>query len=174
MRCKTHSKNTFPPPSLLFRVLLPTPAAQGDREWGLWSVHDLWLLPLLRERSPPPAALWAPLPWETELHELLQCESIPQAAVLPKLLQCGSLFQGCSPPGTGLSSLGAGPLSPWSSHGVTASSRHPPAPAQAPPWAAGGSLHSPWISRGCRGRAVSPWAAGESRHLEHLLPFLLH
>lgn len=39
------------------------------------------------------------LSWETVFHELLQCESIPQAAVLHRLLQRGSLFPGVSPLG---------------------------------------------------------------------------
>jgi len=46
------------------------------------------------------------LSWETVLHKLLQCESFPWAAPLHKLPQHGSLPTGCSPSGTGCSSMG--------------------------------------------------------------------
>jgi len=48
-------------------------------------------------------------PWETVLHEVLQRGSFPQVAVLHKLPQRGSIPTGCSPSGTGCSSLGP----PW-------------------------------------------------------------
>ena len=132
------------------------------------------------------------LPWETVLHELLQCESFPRAAVLHKLLQHGSLPRGAVlqeqtapawvPRGvTSPASKPApawAPLSPWghrscqepaparASHGVTASFGHPPAPAWGPPRAAGGyllHLGPPWAAGG---QPASPWsspqAAGES------------
>jgi len=97
------------------------------------------------------------LPWETVLHELLQHRSFQWAAVLHELLQRGSLLTGCSPSGTGCSSMGPQrghkPCQPTCSsvgsslhgsacrvcmswqepapvcapHGVTASFKHPPA-----------------------------------------------
>jgi len=97
------------------------------------------------------------LSWETVLHRLLQHESFPWAAALHELPQCGSLPTGCSPSGTGCSSVGThGVTSPaskllwcgllpprvrrswqepapaWASHGITASFRNPPVPAWGP------------------------------------------
>jgi len=61
-------------------------------------------------------------------------------------------------------------------HGVTASFRHPPAPAWGPPWAAGGDLlhrGPPWAAGA---QPASPWSSSRVArdsllwHLEHLLP----
>lgn len=88
-------------------------AVQGDRECGLQSVHHSLILPLLRERSCSPCCSTGSLTQEKILCELLQCGSIPWAAVLHKLLQgrtlahgvqslrhrmpqCGSLQETCS------------------------------------------------------------------------------
>lgn len=127
--------------------------AQGDREWGLWSVHDPRLPPLLRKRSPPPAALWGPIPMGS-----INFSSVSPShshTVLPRQLQHGSLFHRCSPPRTGCSSLEHSPSLQGSPMGLQPLPRHPPAPAWAPPWAADGFLHSPWISMGCRGTLAS-------------------
>jgi len=108
----------------------------------------LTLCPCSRGRS---------LSQETVLHKRLQCESFPWAADLHELPQCGSLPWGavlqeqaapaCIPPGvTSPASKPArrGLLSPWvrrscqepasaqAPHEVTASFRHPPAPAWGP------------------------------------------
>uniref|UniRef100_A0A8B9RUN6 Protein artemis n=1 Tax=Accipiter nisus TaxID=211598 RepID=A0A8B9RUN6_9AVES len=91
----------------------PSSSHQGDREWGLGSVHHtlslLLLLPQEEDSSLFPCSGMGSLPWETVLHELLQHGSFPQAAVLHELLQRGSLPIGCSPSGAQCSSVGP----PW-------------------------------------------------------------
>jgi len=154
----------------------------------------LTLCPCSRVRS---------LSQETVLHKLLQHESFPWAAALHELPQRGSLPQGAvlqeqaDPVWVPTESqalpenlLQCGVLSAWvhrswqepaparAPHGVTASCRHPPAPVwgatggdllhHGPPWAAGGQPVSPWSSS----RAASEGSL--LRHLEHLLPLLLH
>jgi len=112
---------------------------------------------------------------ETVLHKLLQRESFPRAPALQELSQHGSL-----PRGAGLDEQAA---LVWAPHGVTASFRHPPAPAWGPfsmgyrwrsaplwpPWTTGEQPASPWSSSGVvrEGSLL--------RHFGHLLPpFLLH
>jgi len=104
--------------------------------------------------------------WDTIRHELLQCGSLPQAAVLHELLQCGcflwgSVLQEQTAPAWvthGVTSPACKPARVWaplsmgpqvlpgacsnmSSPGVMASFRaHPPALAWGPPSSAGGYL----------------------------------
>jgi len=152
-----------------------------------------------------PCSSMRALSWETVLHKLLQRESFPWAAALHDLLQHGSFSWGAvlqeqtapawvphgvispaSNPALARAPLSMGPqvlagaCSSASPHGVTASFRHPPAPAwgpfhglqveicHGPPWTARGQPTSPWSSS---------QAAGENsllRHLKHLLPLLPH
>jgi len=70
-----------------------------------------------------PCSSMGSFPWETVLHELLQCESFPWAAVLHELLQRGSL-----PCGAVLQEQAA-PV--WVLHEVT-SPANKPAPAWPP------------------------------------------
>jgi len=109
VRNKTRSSNTFPPPlpssrdQLQSRFSPSSPqVAQGDGEWGLWSVHHTLSLPLLppqREDSSTlcPCSSLRSLSRETVLHKLLQRESFPQAAALHRLPQRGSFPQGAVP-----------------------------------------------------------------------------
>ena len=98
------------------------------------------------------------LSWETVLQELLQCGSFPQASVFHELLQhvslpWGAVLQAQTAPAWVPHRVASPPSTPTpaqTSHGVTASLRHPPAPAWGLPWAAGGYL----LHRG------PPWAAG--------------
>jgi len=86
---------------------------------------------------------------ETALHKLLRCESFPRAAALQGLPQSWSLPMGCSPSGTGCSSVGPpqghksyqqtcssmgsalhGSAGSWQApHKATSCFRHPPASA---------------------------------------------
>lgn len=125
------------------------------------------------------------LQWETVLHGLQQYESISQERALHKMLQCGSLFDGCLSE-TACSNMGSpqsrvllgkllhhGFLSSWvhgSQHGL------PMGFSMDSRWTSA----SWWSSMGCRGTAPSPWSspqgAGKSQlqGLEHLVAFLLH
>lgn len=121
---------------------------------------------------------------EPVLHQLVQPEFFPQAAVLQQLPMVKKLLQEwpCSSLGPTGSQVQAenvfqllfpqvlpGAAPGQTSYRVTASFGHPPAPVLGPPWAAGGSLlpqGPPW--------AASPWAAGEFQCLAHLLPALPH
>lgn len=144
---------------------------------------SLHCIPLLHERS---------LSWETDLHEPPQCQFIPWAAVLHKLLQHGSLPQGA------VLKEQAAPA--WVPCGIKS-----PASKPAPVWATL-SLGPQILPEACfsvgfqQGHSllqastqssllphVSPWAAGawilhhgldhivqgNLWHLEHFLPFLL-
>jgi len=120
----------------------------------------------------------------TVLHELLQRESFPQAAVLHELLQPGSfprgaVFQEQTAPVWlchRITGPARKPAPVWAPHGFTASLRGLPAPTwsparaaggdplhHGPPWAAGTQPAPPWST---------PWAAEEPllQCLEHLLP----
>jgi len=100
-----------------------------------------------------PCSNMGSLSQETVLHKLLQCESFPRAAILHELPQWGSLPQGAvlqeqtapawvphrvtspaSKPAPVWAPLSTGPqvLPAKIPHGVTASFRHPPAPACGP------------------------------------------
>ncbi|XP_051634094.1 uncharacterized protein LOC127466819 [Manacus candei] len=50
------------------------------------------------------------------------------------------------------------PAPSWASHGVTASFRHPPAPARAPPWAAGAQLLHHGLHHGLQGLSSGAWS----------------
>jgi len=166
-------------------------AAQADGEGGLWSVHhtlSLLLLPPWEEDSSHSSSAPA---WGPVLHELLQRESFPWAAALHKLPQRGSLPTGCSPSGTGGSSVGPPqghkpcqqtcsgvgssprghkswqePAPARAPHRVTAAFRHPPAPAWSPLGTAGKDLLHCGPLRTAGAQPASPWssqqAAGES------------
>jgi len=115
------------------------------------------------------------LPWETLLRELLQHGSFPQTAALHELLQHGSfprvLSMGCSPSGTGCSSVGphraTGPASKPAPRGHSLLRASPcsgvgPSPGcrwvSAPAWASMGCRGTACLtmgcSRGCRGTSA--------------------
>uniref|UniRef100_A0A8C9MPV0 Uncharacterized protein n=1 Tax=Serinus canaria TaxID=9135 RepID=A0A8C9MPV0_SERCA len=161
----TGDRNISP---LLWNGIAPT----GDRNispllrHGVCPVGDSYSLPLLRhvvsptgDSSPENSPRWV-LPIAVSFRKrLFQCGSTPRSQILPAiLLQSGLLFprvhRSCQKPAPA-----------QASHGVTASFRHPPALAWAPPQAAGGSLHP-------RG---PPWAVGAqlvnrriNQHCPHL------
>ena len=154
MRNKTKSQNTFPPPlpssqaQLHSWILyLRTPAAQGDGEWGLWSVHHTLFSAASSSSGGGlitlfPCSSVGSLPQETVLHELLQCGSFPRAAVLHKLLQHGS-FPQCAV-------LQEHTAPAWVPHGVTSPARKPApwAPVSTDPLVLPGACSSAGFPRG--------------------------
>lgn len=180
---------------LSFLALAPAPAVQGDWHQGLWSVHHLIFLPLLREKCPSllqwgvsPAGDSFPLTSPQWVYFMssssMQTAAMwvhpmvigpPQTAPAWGTLPWSAVLQG--------QALQHGLLSPGASYKLTAFS-------QASMWSNMGLFHrlqvDVYISMdlhglmGCRVTAASLWpapqAAGESplQCLMHLLPLLLH
>jgi len=200
MRYKTKSRNTFPHPSLLPRLNftpdflhLLSPAAQGDRERGLRSVHHtlsrLLLPPQVEDSSLSFSASVCGPSHGRQFSMNFSSVSLSHGQQLfmnrpsmgplhgvqsfrNRLPQCGSPAGSTSPVSK--------PASAWASHWVTASFEHPPAPAWCPPRAAGVYLlhHGPQGAAGEQPASSwsSSWAARQFllQRLEHLLPLLLH
>ena len=109
MRNKTKSYKDLPPTppffsgltSLPFLSLLPR-VVQGDREWGLWSVHHTLPLPLLppqgEDSSPSaPAPAWGPSPGDSPPWTV-KCEPFTQATVLQEQTAPAWVPQGVTSP----------------------------------------------------------------------------
>jgi len=126
-----------------------------------------------------PCSSMRSLSHETVVHELLQHQSFPQAAALHRLPQRGSLPMGCSPSGTGCSSVGpprghkpsqqnfsgigsslhgsAGPGRSLLQHGLPTGSQPPSGihllQCRVPSMGYRCRSAPPWTSTGCRGTA---------------------
>jgi len=153
---------------------------QGDGEWGLRSVQHTWALPLLPPQGKN-SSHSAPAPARGPSHERqfsMNCSSVgPSHGVQSFRNRCSSVGppwghtpcqQICSSVGSSLC-WSTGPARSLLQHRLPMGSQPPlgtPHSGMGYPWTAGGDglHHGP------------PWAAGESllRHLEHLLPLLLH
>jgi len=201
-RGKFNLQDIFPPPlpssgarlHSHFSPFSPR-VAQGDGEWGLWSVHHMLSLPLLPPQGRTPHTLpllqhGVPLT-ATVLHELLQRGSFPRGAVLRE--QAAPVWVPTGSQALPTNLLQRGLLSPrvcrsWQEpatvrapHRITASFRHPPAPV----W---GSFHGLQVEicstvdlRGLQRdnlphHGLHHELQGKTllRCLEHLLPLLLH
>ena len=166
-----HPSPFFPGLTLLPIFSTSSPrVAQGDREWGLQSVHHTLSLPLLPPQGEDsshssPAPAWGPSHRD---QPSMNFSNVSPSHRLQFFTNCSSmgpihgvqsfknrLLQRGSPAGSQVlpaNLLQRGLLSPqvhrscqepapaWASHGVTASFGHPPAPAWGPPQAAGGYL----------------------------------
>lgn len=103
MRGKSKSYKPFPPllPSSWAKFTLRFLYVFPPRNRGIWGVRAavssshvvLLLLPCQWGRSSHSSSTGS-LPWETVLHERLQCASFPRAIVLNELIQHGSLPSG--------------------------------------------------------------------------------
>jgi len=92
--------------------------AQGDREWGSWSVHHTLSLPLLPPQGED-SSHSSPAPTRGPSHgrQFLQRQSFPLASALYELPQCGSFPQGA------VLQEQAAPV--WVTHGVTSPASKP-------------------------------------------------
>ena len=194
-------KTPSPHPSLLpgldSWILSSSPpwVVQGDREWGLGSVHHTLSLPLLPPQGED-SSHSAPAPARGPSHRRqssMNCSSVGPShgvqSLRNRLLPRGSptwsqvLPATCSSVGSSLHGatgyLPGGCSSTGFPRGHSLLGVHPPALVWGPPWAAGGDLLHHGPPRASEGQSASPWssprAAGESLlpHLEHFLTLLL-
>jgi len=162
-----HSRFSLPPPTERRR-------GTGNGGRGQFTTRCLCCSFPLRGRTPHtlPCSSTGSLSQETVLHKPLQRGSLPRGAILQE--QAAPAWVPTGSQALPVNLLWCGLLSPWGHrswqepapaqalHRVTASFRHPPAPAWAPPLAAGGDLlhrGPPWAAEA---QPASPWSAPQA------------